>query len=124
MNTFVKSSSSMFDTAAAMAILFSIFATGGAIVSESVAAHQTIKFEDSNLSTPAGVAALYASIQSAAVNVCTAELPRTTRVDQVDRCTHEATARAVRGVNVDALTAYFQSDRGQASATFASNLSK
>lgn len=124
MNTLVKSSGSIFDTAATLAILFAVFATGSAIVAESLAAHQTVKFEDSELGTPAGVAAVYGDIQSAALKVCTSELPRTRRADDVDLCTHEATARAVRGVNSGALTAYFRSEPDHGSTTLAYNFTK
>jgi UrcA family protein len=121
MNTFFKSSGTLFDTVAAAAILVSILATGSAIVGESLAARQTIKFQQSDLGTPAGVATLYGDIRSAALQVCTAEQPRPARMDQVQTCTRQAEAQAVRRVNVDALTAYFRSESQHPAATFASN---
>jgi UrcA family protein len=113
-----------FETGAAVAILVGILVTGSAIVGESLAARQTVRFQDSNLNTPAGVAALYSDIQSAALRVCTSGQLHLSRSDQVKTCTHEAEARAIQKVNVDALTAYAQMESTVPAATFAANVAK
>ena len=124
MNTNFKSFSTAFDTGAAVAILVGILVTGSAIVGESLAARQTVRFQDSNLNTPAGVATLYSNIQSAALRVCTSGQWHLSRSDQVKTCTQEAEARAVKQVNVDALTAYAQMESKAPTATFAANIAK
>jgi UrcA family protein len=124
MNTKLKSFSTSFDTAAAAAILFGILATGSAILGESLQARQTIKFQDSNLTTPAGVATLYSDIQSAAQRVCTAGQMHLTRSDQVNTCAQGAEARAVKKANVEALTAYAQMESKAPVATLAANSAK
>jgi UrcA family protein len=107
-----------------VAILVGILATGSAIVGESLAARQTVRFLDSNLNTPAGVATLYSNIQSAALRVCTSGQWHLSRSDQVKTCTHEAEARAIKKVNVDALTAYARMESTVPAATFAANVAK
>jgi UrcA family protein len=124
MNTNLKSFNTAFDTGAAVAILVGILATGSAIVGESLAARQTVRFLDSNLNTPAGVATLYSNIQSAALRVCTSGQWHLSRSDQVKTCTQEAEARAIKQVNVEALTAYAQMESKAPAATFAANVDK
>jgi UrcA family protein len=124
MNTNLKSFSTSFDTAAAAAILFGILATGSAMLGESLTARQTVKFQHSNLSTPAGVATLYSDIQAAAFRVCTSGQMHLTRPDQVKTCAQEAEARAVKKVNVEALTAYAQMESKAPVATLAANSAK
>jgi UrcA family protein len=113
-----------FETGAAAAILVGILVTGSAIVGESLAARQTVRFQDSNLNTPAGVATLYSNIQSAAFRVCTSGQWHLSRSDQAKICTHEAEARAIKKVNVDALTAYARMESTVPAATFAANVAK
>src|ERR1700730_9519090 len=124
MNTNLKSFNTAFDTGAAVAILIGILATGSAIVGESLAARQTVRIQDSNLSTPAGVATLYSNIQSAALRVCTSGQMHLIRSDQFKTCAQEAEARAVKQVNVDALTTYAQMESKAPVATLAANSAK
>lgn len=121
MNTNRKSFSSAFDTYAAVVILIGVLATGSAILGESLAGRQTVKFESSNLSTPAGVATLFSNIRSAALRVCTSGRTQLTRSDEIKNCTHEAEARAVKQVNADALTAYAQIESKAPVVTVAAN---
>ena len=124
MNTNLKSFNTAFDSGAAVVILVGILATGSAIVGESLAGRQTVRFQDSNLDTTAGVATLYLNIQSAALRVCTSGQWHLSRSDQVKTCTQEAEARAIKQVNVDALTAYAQMESKAPTATFAANIAK
>jgi UrcA family protein len=124
MNTNFKSFNTAFDTGAAVAILIGVLATASAIVGESLAARQTVSFQDANLNTTAGVATLYLDIQSAALRVCTSGQWHLSRSDQVKTCTHEAEARAIKQVNVDALTAYAQTESKAPVATLAANIAK
>jgi UrcA family protein len=124
MNTNLKPFSSTFDTGAAVLILIGMLATGNAILGESLAGRQTVKFQDSSLSTPAGVATLFSNIRSAALRVCTSGQTHLTRSDQVKLCAQEAEARAVKKVNVDALTAYAQMESKAPVVTVAANSPK
>ena len=119
-----KSFSSTFDTGAAVLILIGILATGSAILGESLAGRQTVKFQASSLSTPAGVATLFLNIRSAALRVCTSGQTRLTRSDQVKNCAREAEARAVKKVNDDALTAYARMESKAPVVTVAANSAK
>ncbi len=120
----IKSLGAFFDTGAAAAILITILATGAAIVGESLSARQTVHFQESNLHTPAGVAMVYSDIEAAALRVCTSGQPRQARVDYVRTCTREAESRAVKRLNVDALTAYSRAESQRGAAIFASSLGK
>jgi len=120
----LKSFSSTFDTGAAVLILIGILATGSAILGESLAGRQTVKFQDSSLRTPAGVATLFSNIRSAALRVCTSGQTHLTRSDQVKNCAQEAEARAVKKVNDDALTAYARMESKAPVVTVAANSAK
>ena len=66
-----------------------------------------VVYSDLNLSTPAGVKALYSRIQAAAVHYCEpARITTGTRITSgYDLCVRDAVALAVRKVNVPGLTA-------------------
>jgi UrcA family protein len=121
MNANFKSVGTAFDTCAAVAILIGVIGTGSAVLGESLAGRQTVKFQVSSLSTPAGVATLFWDIRSAALRVCTSGQTHLTRSDQVKSCVQEAEARAVKQVNVDALTAYAQIESKAPLVTVAAN---
>ncbi len=79
---------------------------------------ETVKFQDLNVSTPAGVEALYSRIHAAAKRVCSApdwewyrELP----------CAKEAEATAIAKVNVPALTAFYRMKTGDHTETHVAN---
>jgi UrcA family protein len=75
---------------------------------------QTVKFQDLNMNSPAGVAALYQRIHTAAQHVCFGEWDRDPiKVQRAEDCANEAEARTVSRVNVPALTAYYQMNTGR-----------
>jgi UrcA family protein len=71
---------------------------------------ETVKFQDLNVGTPAGVEALYTRIHSAALRVCSQN-------DLVMRaaaraCARSAEAEAIEKVNQPSLTAYYRMKTG------------
>jgi UrcA family protein len=106
--------------AASSAVVMSLvctFAVGSAFVPK-----QTVKFQDLNIDTPAGVTALSDRLHAAAQHVCFGEWDKNpVKVQRAEACASEAEARAVSHVNVAALTAYYQLSTGpQATALTAS----
>jgi|ERR1022692_1995404 UrcA family protein len=70
---------------------------------------ETVKFQDLNIDSPAGAAALYQRLHAAARHVCFAEWDKDpVKVQRADSCANEAESRAVSRLNVAELTAYYQ----------------
>ncbi|HWW30693.1 MAG TPA: UrcA family protein [Steroidobacteraceae bacterium] len=70
---------------------------------------QTVNFQDLNIDSPAGAAALYQRLHAAARHVCFAEWDRDpVKVQRAETCANEAESRAVSQLNVAELTAYYQ----------------
>jgi UrcA family protein len=68
---------------------------------------EDIKFQDLNLATAAGVDALYTCIHSAALRVCAvSERSDLGAASASAKCSKEATARAVKELNLPALTTF------------------
>jgi UrcA family protein len=67
---------------------------------------ETVKFQDLNVGTPAGVETLYGRIHSAAKRVCS----EADRIEQAraSACAKKAEARAVGTLNLPTLTTYYQ----------------
>jgi UrcA family protein len=121
MITNFKASSMLFDTGPAAVLLVCILATAAAIGAEALSTRETVRFEELDLSAPANTATLYSRIHSAALRVCTSGRRGAAGPDE-DNCAREAEARAVAKINVDALTAYFETQVGQPAPTLAANL--
>jgi UrcA family protein len=70
---------------------------------------ETVKFQDLNIDSPAGAAALYQRLHAAAQHVCFAEWDRDPiKVQRAEACANEAEYRAVSQLNFTELTAYYQ----------------
>jgi UrcA family protein len=70
---------------------------------------ETVKFQDLNIDSPAGAAALYQRLHAAAQHVCFADWNKdAAKVQRAEDCANEAESRAVRQLNVAELTAYYQ----------------
>ena len=93
---------------AAAVLLASVFVTPSAFASDQYGQVRTqdIKFEDLNLATTAGVDVLYKRIHSAAQRVCAQPQPQLGAAVAVAKCNKEAVARAVKEINLPALTAF------------------
>jgi UrcA family protein len=71
---------------------------------------ETVKFQDLNVATPAGAAALYVRIHSAAKRVCFE--PGEWGQTREYACVKDAEARAIQKVNLPMLTAYYGTKTG------------
>jgi len=81
---------------------------------------ETVKFQDLNVSSPAGVEVLYRRIHFAAKRVCAPPAGWAAPVGAAT-CTKDAEARAVAKVNLPQLTAYYQAKTGERTQTIAQN---
>jgi UrcA family protein len=80
-------------------------ASGGAVTGEPL--KHVVSYGDLDLNQPQGIVTLYTRVQTAAVDVC-APLGSVDmlRRAHLEPCVAEATSRAVKSVNIPALTAY------------------
>jgi UrcA family protein len=91
-----------------LALLLSSLSAAAAAVELGEFATRTVCFADLDLTRSAGVAVLYARIQSAAREVCEPLIARALEsVERSHRCTEQAIARAVADVNAPALTSHY-----------------
>jgi len=67
---------------------------------------EDILFQDLNLTTTAGVDALYRRIHSAAERVCTDSGQSNLAESASAKCTKDSLARAIKEINLPALTAF------------------
>jgi UrcA family protein len=103
------------------ALLLTLFLGANAFAGDP-APSETIKFQDLNVDSAAGVAALYQRIHTAAQRVCDVDGDRSlARQQQAKLCANEAEAVAVTRVNSPALTGYFQMKTGRQVAVYAAN---
>jgi len=80
-------------------------AAGGSVTGEPL--KHVVSYGDLDLNQPQGIATLYARVQNAAIDVCAPlESVDMSRRAHLEPCIAAATSRAVRNVNVPALTAY------------------
>jgi UrcA family protein len=80
-------------------------ASGGSLTGEPL--KHVVSYADLDLSQPQGIATLYTRVQAAAADVCAPlESVDMARRAHLEPCIADATSRAVRSVNVPALTAY------------------
>jgi UrcA family protein len=91
-------------------LLACVLVASNALADEQVRS-ETVKFQDLNVGTTAGVEALYRRIHSAAVRVCS---PPGGWVQQLGAaaCTKDAEARAIEKVNLPLLTAFYRTKTG------------
>ena len=100
-----KTNSPIFATCAAAGM--SLMCTFG--VASAFVPKETVKFQDLNINSRAGVAALHQRLHAAAQHVCYAEWDRNpVKVQRAETCANEAEARAVSQLHVAGLTAYYQ----------------
>lgn len=107
MNSNVKS-----DNRTILAYVAALWVACGLVVSSahaSDARSETVKFSDLNLSSQAGVEALYQRIHAAAWRVC--EQPGG-ELAGVGKCMTKTESEAIRKVNAPLLTAFYQTKTG------------
>jgi UrcA family protein len=105
MYSITKTRSTIFAACAAAAMsLMCLFGVASAFVPK-----ESVKFQDLNIDSPAGVAALYQRLHVAAEHVCYAQWDRDpVKVQRAETCANEAQARAVSRLHIARLTAYCQ----------------
>jgi UrcA family protein len=80
-------------------------ASGGSFTGEPM--KHVVSYADLDLNQPSGIATLYTRVQAAASDVCAPlESVDMSRRAHLEPCIAAATSRAVRSVNLPALTAY------------------
>jgi UrcA family protein len=80
-------------------------AAGGAVTGEPL--KHVVSYGDLDLNQPEGIVTLYTRVQAAAIDVCApVESVDMSRRAHLEPCIADATSRAVKSVNVPALTAY------------------
>jgi len=91
-------------------LLACVLVASNALAAEQVRT-ETVKFQDLNVGTPAGVEALYRRIHSAAVRVCS---PPGGWLEQLGAaaCAKDAEAKAIEKVNLPLLTAFYAMKTG------------
>jgi UrcA family protein len=80
---------------------------------------RTVKFQDLNVGTPAGVEALYGRIHAAAWRVCFSFGEQTPRSELA--CARKAEAQAIDRLNLPLLTAYYRTKTGGHSPELTAN---
>ncbi len=98
----------------AAVLLASVLAVPNALADEQLRT-ETVKFQDLNVGTPAGVEALYRRIHSAAERVCSQSDPVMRAA--VGSCARTAEAKAIEKVNQPLLTAYYRMKTGDRTET-------
>jgi len=91
-----------------------IAGTAGATSPEGDVRTESVKFEDLNLQSDAGVAALYQRIHAAARRVC--DQPGEAGLSAsyaIQSCEEKAESRAIMKVNLPALSAFYQKKTGR-----------
>jgi UrcA family protein len=109
MKSSIKSENRAFFPFAIAMLLACALATSNAFAGNE-ARSETVKFQDLNVDTPAGVEALYNRIHWAAKRVCAESDPVAAR--GVGACIRKAEGKAISDLNLPGLTAYYQMKTG------------
>jgi len=110
MKSSVKSENRAFFPFAIAMLLACAFVTSNAFAGGEVRS-ETVKFQDLNVDTPAGVETLYNRIHSAARRVCAESDPVAAR--GVGVCIRKAESKAITDLNLPGLTAYYRLKSGE-----------
>ena len=120
MNSYAKTDSRILALAGSFVVAVSAFLlahSASAAINDNEVAMAVVKFQDLDVNTSTGAAALYWRIHNAANRVCGVDehsvLPSQPRL----RCAEAAEARAIVEVNLSRLTAFYQAKTGKLPAT-------
>jgi UrcA family protein len=121
----MSTDSRLFAYCASVVLLASLFVVGEGFAAQRKedAPSVTVKFEDLNLKSAAGVASLYKRIHAAAQSVCTFPddgISLELRALAL-KCTAESEARAIEKVNKPELTTYYRQLKGKSTPAVAMN---
>jgi UrcA family protein len=120
MNSSVKIASRTPLAFSAAMLLACVWAVSTALAGEQVRS-ETVKFSDLNVNTSQGVQALYGRIHAAAWHVCS-----TTSADPLYQigtrsCAKNAEAKAIEGLNLPQLTAFYRTQTGNQAQPLSAN---
>jgi UrcA family protein len=96
-------------------LLASVLVVSSAFAGEQVRS-ETVRFQDLNVSTPAGVEALYTRIHSAARRVCHEHADWLAQLTEA-ACVRKAEAGAIDTLSLPGLTAYYRAKTGTRAET-------
>ena len=102
----------------AVMLLACVWGVSSALAGEQLRT-ETVKFQDLNVDTPAGVEALYGRIHAAARRVCSQSDP-IARAGAI-ACAKRAEADAIKKVNLPQLTTFYQMKTGDQAQTLSAN---
>jgi UrcA family protein len=100
-------------------VLACVLVASNALADEQVRS-ETVKFQDLNVGSPAGVESLYSRIHAAARRVCTQPGGWQAQLG-ASACVKDSEAKAIAKVNLPLLTAYYQRKTGDRTETIAAN---
>jgi len=109
MKSSVKGESRAIIPVAIAMLLASVLATPNAFAGDA-ARSETVKFQDLNVDTPAGVETLYNRIHAAARRVCAESDPVASQ--GVGNCIRKAEGKAISDLNLPGLTAFYRMKNG------------
>jgi UrcA family protein len=127
MNSIIKNQGNILAAVFAFVITVSLFAVvGDAFASESIGGARSVnvKFQDLNIRSPAGAAALYTRIHVAAQSVCQSVDQTLVNYAPNKKCVEETEANSVAKVNAPALTAYYEQKTGKVASVLSAKLMK
>jgi UrcA family protein len=117
MNSNVQTFNKAFLASAAALLLASVLVVSKASAGEELRS-ETVKFQDLNVSAPAGAEALYNRIHAAAKRVCEQQ---GAWQPTVIACVKKAEATAIGKVNQPSLTAYYRTKTGDQTGSLTAN---
>jgi UrcA family protein len=109
MNSNVNTATRALLTVSRATLLACAWVAATALADEAVRT-ETVKFQDLNMDTPAGVQALYGRIHSAAARVCSQSDPLLQA--GVSACVRKAVSTAIGKLSLPQLTAYYRLKSG------------
>lgn len=116
MNSSIKINRVVLAFSAAMLLTCEVAAS---VYADNQVRTQTVRFQDLNVETPAGVQALYGRIHAAAERVCSESDP--SRQIAADACAKRAEAEAVGNLGLIQLTAYYRMKTGDGTDALTAN---
>jgi UrcA family protein len=120
MNSSAKIANRMPLAFSAAMLLACVWAVTPAVAGEQLQS-ETVKFSDLDVNTSAGVQALYGRIHAAAGRVCST--PSVDPISQMGsrRCAKDAEAKAIGGLNLPQLTAFYRVKTGDHTQPLSAN---
>ena len=116
MDTSAKTESGMFGICGFIVVAVSVFLlahSAYAGTQDNEVAMAVVKFQDLDVNTPTGAAALYWRIHYAANQVCGVDEASVLPVRPRVKCAQDAEARAIGQLNLSRLTAFYQAKTGK-----------